>query len=128
MEQGCGTHVRLHPRRDHRQAQYLSLIHISEAVHVLWGDPFANEVVARFRDTLLTGIPFASPDSTNQRLDIKAKESYDWKIERVNLPNGEFGVVCYFYDISTLKQAQESLQLSLIHIWCCCGSLSPAPH
>ncbi|MBK6540110.1 MAG: response regulator [Flavobacteriales bacterium] len=82
----------------------------AEAVHVLWGDPFANEVVARFRDTLLTGIPFASPDSTNQRLDIKAKESYDWKIERVNLPNGEFGVVCYFYDISTLKQAQESLQ------------------
>ncbi|MBK7268357.1 MAG: response regulator [Flavobacteriales bacterium] len=82
----------------------------AEAVHVLWGNPFADEVIARFRDTLLTGIPFASPDSTNQRLDIKAKESYDWKIERVNLPNGEFGVVCYFYDISTLKQAQESLQ------------------
>lgn len=82
----------------------------AEAVHVLWGEPFANEVIGHFRNTLLTGTPFASPDSTHQRLDIKARESYDWKIERINLPDGEFGVVCYFYDISSLKQAQESLQ------------------
>ncbi|MEO8591247.1 MAG: ATP-binding protein [Flavobacteriales bacterium] len=82
----------------------------AEAIHVLWGEPFANEVIAHFRNTLLTGTPFASPDSTQQRLDIKARETYDWKIVRINLPDGEFGVVCYFYDISTLKQAQESLQ------------------
>ena len=84
----------------------------AEALHVLWDEPFANEVMVHFRDTLLTGTPFASPDSTHQRRDIKDKESYDWKLERINLPDGEYGVVCYFYDITTLKQAQEALQES----------------
>ncbi|MBK9176356.1 MAG: response regulator [Flavobacteriales bacterium] len=81
----------------------------AEAIHVLWADPFASEVIAHFRDTLLTGTPFSSPDTNEQRRDINARESYDWRIERITLPDGEFGVVCYFYDISTLKEAQESL-------------------
>lgn len=81
----------------------------AEAIHVLWADPFASEVIAHFRDTLITGTPFASPDTNQQRRDINARESYDWRIERITLPDGEFGVVCYFYDISTLKEAQESL-------------------
>lgn len=80
-----------------------------QAVRVLWTDPFASEVVARFQDTLRTGIPFSNPDSSQQRRDISARESYDWRIERITMPDGEFGVVCYFYDISTLKQAQELL-------------------
>ncbi|MBK8500119.1 MAG: response regulator [Flavobacteriales bacterium] len=81
----------------------------AEAIHVLWDDPFASDVIAHFRDTLLTGTPFSSPDTNEQRRDINARESYDWRIERITLPEGDFGVVCYFYDISTLKQAQESL-------------------
>jgi signal transduction histidine kinase/CheY-like chemotaxis protein len=81
----------------------------AEAVRVLWTDPFASEVTARFRDTLDTGIPYSNPDSGQQRRDIDTREFYDWRIERITLPDGEYGVVCYFYDISTLKQAQESL-------------------
>lgn len=83
---------------------------LSEAVHVLWDEPFASEVIGRFRTTLRTGVSFSSPDSTHQRIDIKQRESYDWRIERIAMPNGELGVVCYFYDISALKKAQEMLQ------------------
>jgi len=83
---------------------------LAEAVHILWGEPFADEVISQFRNTLLTGIPFSSPDSTHQRRDIKRRESYDWRIERIAMPNGDLGVVCYFYDISALKKAQEMLQ------------------
>lgn len=44
--------------------------------------------------------------------DNMAVESYDWKIERMTLPNGEFGVVCYFYDVSERYRAATALRES----------------
>jgi hypothetical protein len=59
----------------------------------------------RFRHTLETGEPYISTNTTERRRDIATVESYDWRIERVTLPDGRFGVVCYFYDLTERNRA-----------------------
>ncbi len=83
-----------------------------EIVRAVWTDPFASEVLARFRHTLETGEPYVAPSTAELRKDIPDVESYDWKIHRITLPNGEFGVVCYFYDVTERKLAEDALRAS----------------
>lgn len=92
----------------------------ADVLHQLWPEPFASDVIARFRHTLETGEPYHSPSTVEQRRDIDVVEAYDWKIERVKLTDGQFGVVCHFYDLSErqrygakLKESEERLRLAL---------------
>ena len=85
----------------------------AEVMRLVWAEPFASEAIARFRHTLATGEPFHSPDMTELRGDIGATQSFDWKIERVTLPDGRFGVVCYFYDLTERQQHAEQIRLLL---------------
>ena len=79
-------------------------------VHAVWPDPFASEIIARFRHTLTTGEPYKA--ITNEhRADIEATEAYDWKIERINLPDGRLGVVCHFYDLTEKQQREDHIKL-----------------
>jgi len=82
---------------------------LAEVLRILWPEPFASEAIARFRHTLATGESHAQPGTVEQRADIGVVEAYDWRIERVTLPDGRFGVVCYFYDLS----AQRALEAAL---------------
>lgn len=84
----------------------------AEILRTIWEEPFASEAIAHFRHTLATGEPYRAFDTTEQRGDIKEIESYDWKIERIVLPDGNFGVVCYFYDLTKQKQVEAALQKS----------------
>ncbi len=81
----------------------------SRIIHTIWPSPFADEVIARFRHTLATGEPYFARDTVEQRRDKDATESYDWRIERLVLPDGRHGVVCYFYDLSERHQFEASL-------------------
>ena len=81
-----------------------------EIVRTVWTDPFASEALARFRHTLETGEPYVAPSTTELRKDIPDVESYDWKIHRITLPDGQFGVVCYFYDVTERKLAEDALR------------------
>ncbi len=80
----------------------------SEAIHILWPEELASAIVRRFRRTLETGIPYVAPSLTAKRLDVGEVESYEWQIHRVTLPDGSYGVVCYFFDSSDIRAAEQA--------------------
>jgi CheY-like chemotaxis protein len=84
----------------------------AEVLSLVWNEPFVSKAIAHFRHTLATGEPYAEKELTEQRKDVPELESYDWRIERIILPDGEYGVVCYFYDISEHAKAQEALRVA----------------
>jgi PAS domain S-box-containing protein len=71
-----------------------------EVLHLLWDEKFTAEVVAIFKNTLITGEPYQTPERIEHRVDRNATEYYEWRVDRIPLPEGGFGVVCYFRDIS----------------------------
>ncbi|MET0261578.1 MAG: ATP-binding protein [Rariglobus sp.] len=79
-----------------------------ELVNILWPARVADQVVKRFRHTLKTGKAYRSPDFSERRRDIGVKEVYEWQIQRVILPAGEFGVVCFFSNITERVFAESS--------------------
>ncbi|MGZ2413094.1 PAS domain S-box-containing protein [Sphingomonas sp. F9_3S_D5_B_2] len=84
----------------------------AEVLRIVWAEPFASEAITRFRHTLDTGEPYASAATVEMRGDLENVEAYDWRIERIELPNGRYGVVCYFYDLSERLQFEQMLKLS----------------
>jgi PAS domain S-box-containing protein len=82
-----------------------------EVMHILWEKEYADEVVARFHHTLETGDSYIAPDRAEHRADRGITEYYDWRLERILLPDGRFGAVCYFQDISDRKRAEQNANL-----------------
>ena len=78
-------------------------------IHLLWPQKYGDELVERFRHTLDTGEPYFTPERIEERLDRKVIEYYEWQLNRISLPDGQYGVVCYFSDISQHVLAQRAL-------------------
>ena len=76
-----------------------------EVIRILWDKEYADQIVAIFRRTLETGEPYVTPEHGERRLDRGTTEYYEWRVDRITLPDGRFGLVCYFRDISDRKQA-----------------------
>jgi len=81
----------------------------ADVLRRIWPEPFAGEAIGLFRHTLETGEPYHAPSTIERRRDSGELEAYDWKIERLMLPDGRWGVVCHFYDLSE-RQRYEELQ------------------
>lgn len=77
----------------------------SEIIHVLWPKRVADQVVAHFRHTLKTGEAYSSSEFSERRRDNGEEETYEWQIQRVTLPAGEFAVVCFFLNITDRVRA-----------------------
>jgi len=86
---------------------------IAEILRIVWAEPFASDAIARFRHTLATGEPYTNARTVEPRANIDAVEAYDWRIERIVLPDGSHGVVCYFYDLSEREQLDAQLRQAL---------------
>ena len=82
----------------------------AEAMRILWPEPVAAEIIAVFRHTLDTGAPYYSPRFINPRHDVATVESYEWELHRIMFPDGQYGVICYYYDSTKLREAEASLR------------------
>ena len=51
-----------------------------------------------------------STERSEQRLDRGVVESYEWRTDRIPLPDGRHGVVCYFRDIQAQLQARKAIE------------------
>ena len=83
-----------------------------EIMHILWDADYADELVARFRITLDTGEPYFTPERAQRRQDRGTVEYYEWRIDRIPLPDGRNGVVCYFRDIAAQVAARKAIEES----------------
>ncbi len=83
---------------------------LGEVLRIQWPPAYADEVVRIFRHTLESGEPYYARERTETRLDRGIAEFYEWQVNRIPLPDGRFGVVCYFRDISAHVQARLQLE------------------
>jgi len=84
----------------------------AEAMHILWAEAVAAGIIAAFRRTLETGEPYYSPRFFNPSHDVEAVEGYEWELHRMTLPDGQYGVICYYFDSTKLRQAEAALRES----------------
>jgi PAS domain S-box-containing protein len=80
-----------------------------KVIHRLWPHHQADEIVKRFRHTLATGEPYFDPERIRERPDRGESEYHEWQIHRIALPDGRYGVVCYFSDITRHVRARMEL-------------------
>jgi two-component system, chemotaxis family, CheB/CheR fusion protein len=83
---------------------------LADAMRIVWPEPLASAIIDIFRHTLTTGEPYVARSLTEHRHDVDAVESYEWQIHRIVLPSGQFGIVCYFYDATRLRQVEHALR------------------
>jgi len=84
----------------------------AEIVRIVWPEAFASKVIAIFRQVLATGESYHVPSSVEKRRDTKVIETYDWKVERMFLPDGRLGAVCHFYDLTERQHLEARLRES----------------
>jgi PAS domain S-box-containing protein len=84
----------------------------AELLRVAWPRSLAEAAERMFRHTLETGEPFHMPEFRERRADGDGTEYYDWRINRITLPDGRYGVVCYVIDVTHRKRAADALQES----------------
>jgi signal transduction histidine kinase len=82
----------------------------SEVMNILWGPEIGGELARIFRHTLETGDRYISPPFAERRQDIGVERAYDWETQRVTLPDGQHGVVCYFTDVTERRRVEAALQ------------------
>lgn len=85
---------------------------LEELASVIWPAERAAEVLANFRRTLATGDPYVVPEWEEQRGEGGPAEYHEWQINRLPLPEGGFGVVCYARDITSHVRARQALHES----------------
>lgn len=84
----------------------------ADVMRVLWVREYADEVIGHFRRVLETGEPHVEPERAEQRRDRGRVEYYEWRLDRVPLPDGRAGVVCYVRDISEQVESRRALARS----------------
>jgi PAS domain S-box-containing protein len=82
----------------------------TEVIHALWCAPFADELIGLFKHTLETGEAYYAAERRGERKDIHRTEIYEWQINRIRLPDGQYGAAAYFREISAQVQARLELE------------------
>ena len=88
----------------------------SDILHTLWGREVGDSIADIFRRTQATGERYVSPMFHERRHDIAVDQTYEWETQRVTLADGQFGVVCYFNDITERKRSVDVLAEREAHV------------
>jgi PAS domain S-box-containing protein len=82
----------------------------AEIMRALWADRLAERAIAAFRRTLETGEAYHEPQNTETRRVDGRDMTYDWRVDRVTMPDGRYGVVCHFYDLTERAELETALR------------------
>jgi PAS domain S-box-containing protein len=85
---------------------------LAEIMDILWGPEVGGQCTQIFRHTLATGERYVSPPFSEQRFDLGVEQAFEWEAQRVTLPDGRHGVVCYFHEITARQRAERALRES----------------
>ncbi len=83
-----------------------------ETLRGVWQQDRAAEMVAAARRTMATGVSYDEPELAVVHADPRVTEYYDWRMDRIRLPDGRDGLVCYFGDVSEQVRARHELSIS----------------
>jgi PAS domain S-box-containing protein len=70
----------------------------------------AEALVEIFRNVLETGESHAESEQAQQRPDTGETGYFEWRVDRIPLPDGGNGAVCYFRDVSEQMLARRALE------------------
>ena len=87
-----------------------------ELLHQVREPDYAAEVLRIFRHTLATGESHHATEQVRSRGGGASNECYEWHVERIPMPEGGHGVVCYFRNVSVEAQARAALQEARDHL------------
>ncbi|MEZ4236948.1 MAG: PAS domain-containing protein [Myxococcota bacterium] len=73
---------------------------LADVLHDLWQPAEAEALLERFRETLQTGRPYESPEEVVHRQGDVVVEAFQWRIDRIPMPDDALGIICYFRDVS----------------------------
>ncbi len=79
----------------------------AEFIRTRWPDEHATKILQHFCHTLDTGEPIVVPRWTRELPDTGVRQVFEWQVNRIALPEGGHGVVCYFRDVTESVQAEE---------------------
>jgi diguanylate cyclase (GGDEF)-like protein/PAS domain S-box-containing protein len=80
-----------------------------EVMRLVWREGLAQEVIRAFRRTLETGVSYTEADLAALPVASGVSGYYDWRVDRILLPDGQYGVVCYFSDVTGQVAARNLL-------------------
>jgi len=81
-----------------------------EVIHSMRPKEYADEVVRIFRRVLDTGEVYVTSERMEELSGRGPAEHYEWQVSRIPLPEGRFGAVCYFRNVSAHVQARLALE------------------
>ncbi len=83
-----------------------------ELIRLLVPEERALQIVNVFRHTLETGESHQVDEDPTVDPESGATQYYEWRVDRIPLPDGTNGVVCYFRDITQIVHARAAIAAS----------------
>jgi len=83
---------------------------LGEVLRMLREPAVAEEILAAFRHTLATGEPWVVPEHARAHPDSGVTHYFEWRGDRIVMPDGRFGVACFFRDITVQVRARQMIE------------------